>query len=621
MGAHQSPPRTQIQTYHSLKVDIQEYLQLQSIEDQNLEPTQHDCDICGLRCGGFDLLMHIHFVHNLTYSEICPCGECVVVHLNKAILSDRQREALVAESERLQKALLAESKTLPTASGQNVTLQPATATKVNAIPKFADKRSVSSGQLMNGSHVAQGRNTNVTPNGKRAVQQQRAPVQAPPSLSSVTDAPVENTQYIRIDSASPAWEPPALAVPAKASQVKKPTLDSRAGSVLPPTSLPAPPAAPKPIKKEQGTLKLVPEIILFYQVDSQVSEKNLPYELSKVESGDMYEENGRVIWIEKKTQPAPSWIDGNDNNVVSVATNKNMNWLPFLPHSISREVPAWQLVCWNRIAVSQGITIKNQDFIDRGCSLSASGITGRVQAWQRGLGFLSQGRSTPSGWPSKQAMDSVAGLTYLQAKFNTWWDVQFVWSHGVWMATQPQDHMAYRDLNSLTPQAKKIQPPYFYIEDPESRKPSVYVNLIDDAMLFLTIKAQECGMQNGYADMLSWFGKKAEDQWTRDLEADLILEFGRWREGCLDSPSLSVLRVALQHARSWAEIEAIKRADYSLTPWLQNVVAGLAPMRELRSARDAQKRAEVAAKFANKRTIVEVDDVQMGAGQSKKRAT
>jgi hypothetical protein len=73
-----------------------------------------------------------------------------------------------------------------------------------------------------------------------------------------------------------------------------------------------------------------------------------------------------------------------------------------------------------------------------------------------------------------------------------------------------------------------------------------------------------------------------------------------------------------------AEVEAIKRADYSLTPWLQNVVVGLAPLKQLRSAKDAQKKDEFAKKVAKrtgeKRKVEEVDNVEMGAGQSKKLA-
>jgi hypothetical protein len=221
-------------------------------------------------------------------------------------------------------------------------------------------------------------------------------------------------------------------------------------------------------------------------------------------------------------------------------------------------------------------------------------------------------------------MDTVAGLNYNQARFNTWWDVGFAPSRGVWMALQPSSHPGYRDLASITTKDIKDQQPYYFIQNPETRKVSEYIKLVDDAMLFLTIKAEECGMTGGYQELLPWFNRPAEDQWTRDLEADLVLEFRRWREGCRDTPSVAVLRAALAHAGSLEEVEAIKRADYSLTPWLQNVVIGLAPLKELRSFKDAQKKSEVAKKVAKrageKRKVEEVDDVEMGAGQSTKLA-
>jgi hypothetical protein len=124
--------------------------------------------------------------------------------------------------------------------------------------------------------------------------------------------------------------------------------------------------------------------------------------------------------------------------------------------------------------------------------------------------------------------------------------------------------------------------------------------------------------------MLHWFARQAADQWVLNLEADLIVEFGRWREGCRDTPSVAVLRAALEEAGSVAEIEAIKRADYSLTPWLQDVERGLAPFKQSRRSKDAQKKIEVTTKGAKmgsqKRKIEEVEGVEMYGGEAKKRA-
>ena len=624
MGTYRPSPKKQV-TWHTMKADMQAYRRLQGYLDQTVDTTPHDCDICGLNYGGFDLVMHIHFGHNLEYSDVCPCDDCVVVQLNQSISEEWQQRATFLESEKLLAAIT-----------QNQTFQTATAPEVDL-----RESPVSSGQLMDSTPVAQHQDANMDMEIERP-QQQYNPVQAPPSLSSLAKhaaqgslAPMGNTPVIRIDSMSPAPKLASPFTPAETSQTKimpavVNTQNTRVDSVVFMQSLPKAPTAAKPSQPAKAKPKpvttqpkLVPDKVAFFQFKKELSEKNLPYQVSKIECGQMYEDNGKVIWAETKAD-APLWLDGNDNIVKSIVTGKNMRWCPCLPHEIPKDVPAWQIVAWQREAEAQGYSLKQQDFIDRGLALSASGITGRVQKWQSGIGMLSQARSTYYNWPSKQAMDIVAGLNYNQARFNSWWDVGFAPSHGVWMAIQPSSHQGYRDLDSIITKDDKSQQPYYFIENPESRKVSEYIKLVDDAMLFLTIKAEECGMTGGYQELLPWFGKPAEDQWTRDLEADLILEFGRWREGCRDTPSVAALRVALDHAGSVAEVEAIKRADYSLTPWLQHVVAGLAPLKESRRSRDAQKKNEVAKKVKNrvteKRKIAEVDDVEMGAGQDKKRA-
>jgi hypothetical protein len=602
-----------------MKADMRAYRKLQGYLDQIADTTQHDCELCGLKYGGFDMIMHIHFGHNLNYSDVCPCDDCVLVQLNKSIDEERQQKAAF---EAIQKFFAA--------SEQDKTVLTATATQMEL-----DESPVFSGQLVNSTPVAQQQNASLAAD-VRIPHQQYASVQASPPLSSLTKhavqgalVPMGNTPVIRIDSMSPAPKLSSPFTPAQTNQTKiKPAAVNNGqhicvDSAMSEHSLSRPSAVAKPSqpwvsKPKQVTtkLKLVPDKVAFYQANKELSEKNLPYEVSKIECGEMYEDNGKVIWAEKGAD-ALLWLDGNDNYVKSAVTGKNMRWCPCLPHDIRTDCPAWQIVCWYREAAAQGYSIRQQDLIDRGLAISASGITGRIQKWQCGIGMLSQARSTFYNWPSKQAMDTVAGLNYNQARFNTWWNVEFIASHGVWMVMQPSYHLGYKDLASLISKGEKTQQPYYFIENPETRKVSEYIKLIDDAMLFLNIKA-------GYQELLPWFGKPAGDQWTKDLEIDLIVEFGRWREGCRDTPSVAVLRTALEHAGTVAEVEAIKRADYSLTPWLQDVVAGLTPMKESRRSKDAQKKDEMAKKVANrvtdKRKIAEVDNVEMGAGQGKKRA-
>jgi len=620
------PARTQQDSWNSMKADMRAYQKLQGYHDQIADTTPHDCELCGLNYGGFDLIMHLHFGHKVDYSDICPCDGCVLVQLNKSIDEERQQRAAFAKIERF----FAESE-------KQKTVQTATAPMVDltASPVF-------SGQVVKNAPVAQHHNASVAPSAN-GPQQQYSPVKASPSLSSLpkhavqgTLAPMGNAQVIRIDSMSPAPQLSSPFAPAQTNQNKtQPTVvqnirHTRVDSAMSMHPLSAPSTVAKPSQPARGKPKRVTtkpkpvlENIRFYQIDKQHSEKNLPYEVSKIECGQMYEDNGKVIWVEQKAD-APNWLDGNDNIVKSIVTGKNMRWCPCLPHNIPNDIPAWQIVSYYRQAAAEGYSLRQADFIDRGLKLTSSGISNRVQKWQSGIGMLPQTRSTFYNWPSKQAMDTVAGLNYNQARFNTWWEVGFSPSHGAWAAKQPNSHPGYRDLDSFVKKDTETQPPFYFFDKPESRKVSEYIKLVDDAMLFLTIKAEECGMTGGYQELLPWFGKPAEDQWTRDLDADLIIEFGRWREGCRDTPSVAVLRNALEHAGSVAEVEAIKRADYSLTPWLQDVVAGLAPMKESRRFKDAQKRGEVASRVANrvteKRKIGEVDGVEMGDGQSKKRA-
>ena len=720
-------------SYFYPETDMQAYLELQAHTDQTLDTTPRGCELCGLRYGGFDMLMHIHFAHNLAYSDVCPCDDCAMVRLSRPPAGDWQPSAA-----------LVESGGFVAGSARDEVFQPATVPIIDLRESpVLSSLLANTAPAVNPTPFAQHRNASVAANYRKP-QQQYTPVKASPSFSSPpkhtthgTLAPMGSAPVIRIDSLSPAHEftspfTPTKSVQTKPAMVKKPqqytsvkaspslfspkkhttqetlapmgstpvihidsmspaqeaqeffsqftptkTAQTKPAMVKQPQHVSMSPAQefsspftqtktvqiktaqtkPAMVKKPQHTrvdsamsmqslsapsavaksiqpvmakleppikdLKLVPDKVAFHQSSTQLSEKNLPYEVSKVECGQMYEDNGKIFWIETKTE-ALTWLDGNDQIVKSMATGNNMKWCPCLPHNIPKEVPAWQIVCWQREAVAEGYSLRQVDLLDHGLALSYSGITNRVQKWQGGIGILPQTKSTAYNWPSKQAMDTVAGLTYDQARFNTWWNVGYIPSHDVWMAKQPDQHPGYRDLATLVTKDPKVDTPYYFIENPESRKVSEYIKLFDDAMLFLIIKAEECGMTGGYQELLPWFGKPAEDQWTIDLEADFIIEFGRWREGCHDTPSVAVLRTALEYAGSVAEVEAIKRADYSLTLWLQNVVAGLAPMKESRRSKDALKMDEVAKKAANrviaKRKIDEVDDVEMYAGQGKKRA-
>lgn len=188
------PASTQQNSWNSMKADMRAYNRLQGCHDQIVDTTPHDCELCGLNYGGFDLIMHLHFGHKVDYFDICPCDGCVLVQLNKSIEEEQQQTTAFARIEKF----FAESekqKTVRTATVPMVDL--------TASPVF-------SGQLVKSTPVAQHHNGSVVPSANRP-QQQYAPVKASPSLSSFTTyavqgtlAPMGNAQVIRIDSMSPA---------------------------------------------------------------------------------------------------------------------------------------------------------------------------------------------------------------------------------------------------------------------------------------------------------------------------------------------------------------------------------------------------------------------------------
>lgn len=236
MGTYRPSPTKQ-NSWHTMKAQLQAYHKLQGYNDQLLDTTPHDCDTCGRNYGGFDLLMHIHFWHDLDYSDVCPCDDCVVVQLNKSIAEEWQQRVAFAESE-----------ILFAASVQDQTFQTATAPEVDMSedPVFSD-------QPMDSTPVEQHQNVDVAVEIQRP-QQQYAPVQAPPSSSSLAKhavqgnlTPIGNTPVIRIDSMSPAPKLSSPFIPTQTNLSKvTPTQHTRVDSTVSMQSLPKPSTAPKP---------------------------------------------------------------------------------------------------------------------------------------------------------------------------------------------------------------------------------------------------------------------------------------------------------------------------------------------------------------------------------------
>jgi len=358
----------------------------------------------------------------------------------------------------------------------------------------------------------------------------------------------------------------------------------------------------------------LPNRTVFWAGAGEVRENNLPYEMSLIEYGELQCASGGGVAWNTNLRHLPHWVDANNKQVTSNTTGNSMSWLAELPFSIPNDVPAWQLHYWFRAAASQGHKLRQQDIFDRMANpMSHSSLSSRMQTWQDIIGLLPPQHPTASEWPSKQRMEAVSRLSYAQLKFNTWWDVCVIpdpagSGKDIHIARQPRDHPGYRDTSSLRLAGTPYSAAHYIIENPEHRQMSERVKLLDDAMLFLTIKAEECGILHGFDGIMAWISKPAEDKYTEDLDIDLVCEFERWREGCPDTLSVVALRSALEQAGLGTESDAIEDGDYSLVPHLQGLVNDLASAREKRKARDAQTKTRMLSKSQKKRKTAPGDD-------------
>jgi hypothetical protein len=121
---------------HSPEAGMQAYSNLRSGLDQTLDTTEHDCEFCELRYGGSDMVMHIHIIHGLSYSDVCPCDDCVLVQLSKS-LARNHRQSGLARVEELLFATSAQAGADQTPPTHNV----------NVTPSITGEHSVPSGHL------------------------------------------------------------------------------------------------------------------------------------------------------------------------------------------------------------------------------------------------------------------------------------------------------------------------------------------------------------------------------------------------------------------------------------------------------------------------------------------
>lgn len=116
------------------------------------------------------------------------------------------------------------------------------------------------------------------------------------------------------------------------------------------------------------------------------------------------------------------------------------------------------------------------------------------------------------------------------------------------------------------------------------------------AFRVVTAHVDWSGFEHGFAGIKTWLLHKPETEEDLELFADLVLEFRRWKKGCPDTPSVPT---ALHQAGLEAESGAIKRADYSMTSWLEDIVG---PMGKSRRLDDKSMSAEIRSKAAYRKS-------------------
>lgn len=338
---------------------------------EDFDDVVHECDLCGLPLGGTELLIHIHFFHEVEFSDVCPCVDCNLYRLNKF--------PAVEEAD----------------NGERLATDPAPSLTQNALVTAAGKLTGS----QNGQNASQ-----LTP-VQRFIDEQitnrREAVGNTPSNPSYTQQTVGISQinHSRRAMPGPYPYPPSTAT----------------------LSLPATPDPTQKLSETPQFMKTSVDGTIFFPGDGPVRERNLPYEMSLIESGSLHKDAfGNIKWFDK-TDPPPKWLDDSGEPVPNRYTKQPMRWLPCLPIGIPRNTPGWQLICYVRGAETLGIHITTQDIHDRVAGrMGQSTLTSRMSQWQMGVNMLPPRQATQYNRPSKRAMTTVKELGNLQLKFNTW---------------------------------------------------------------------------------------------------------------------------------------------------------------------------------------------------------
>lgn len=522
------------------------------------------CELCGeLNNNWCDMVYHVHFWHQVPYSQACPCAGCVAMRLPPA--------------EEDSSALQMGSMTLGDDAGLTVTPAPHTNGEMAELPAtenvFKPAKS-KLGDMLDASAAA-----HATPMG---IVGTPAPAWTTPGSATGTQPAIPSQSDV-----TPAPHPPDVTV----------------------TSW--------NVRAQQQPLARPPDFTFWTQPQNEkksIRENNLPYSMSQIEAGKYrLTPDGKASWRHNNTI-AQTWNPTGTNPIRSPFTGRIMRYLPFMPEEIPMNTLGWQLYTYIRSGTTENppVEVRYDDLYDRmDRTMTHSALSNRIAKWLAAVGGLPMNVCVNYNWPSRHSINSISKLTYEQARLNTWWDVQYLHAEDVYIVRQPDTHPGY--LRTWTTPAEEA--PYFFIEDHADRKMSEQVRLTVDAMLFLEIKAEESGIETGVEGLLSWFSSRVADAEKEQLDLELLLEFQRWRQGCTETPSVSGFRAALDKVESQAEYDAIMAGDYTQTLSLQLREFELEAARGQRKAQDtammakAQGKADLRSKRAAGKRAAE-DGVQ-----------
>lgn len=236
-----------------------------------LDPTEHDCDLCGERYGGYDLLLHVHIVHKLEQSDICPCEDCILNKLTRSVDEDIDRRVGAEMS--------------------LTTVSPGVVETVRSFTPQPPQKTTSANEMSQ---------TTAPPS---AVEMARSFIPQPPQKPNRPSEMQNTASSSAVETVRPLTpQPPQKATPAseKAKSIRK---------------------SPSPQPNE---LLKVPKGINFHSEGNQIHEKNLSYEMSLIEMGELHKDASGVHWI-NKLDTAPEWLDGSDQAVKSRISGRPMS--------------------------------------------------------------------------------------------------------------------------------------------------------------------------------------------------------------------------------------------------------------------------------------------------------